>query len=71
MIFFWFYISLFCAVYHNTQIQLITNTLISYATSNIYPFIIGIFPAMFRILALKSKGKRPLMYKFSLLLTML
>ena len=71
MIIFWFYISLFCAVYHNTQIQLITNTLISYATSNIYPFIIDIFPAMFRILALKSKGKRPLMYKFSLLLSML
>ena len=71
MIFFWFYISLFCAVYHNTQVQLITDTLISYGTSTLYPFIIGIFPGIFRILSLKSKVKRPLMYKFSQILASL
>ena len=71
MIFFWIYISLFCLVYHNTQIQLITDTLISYGTSNLYPFIIGIFPGIFRILSLKSKVKRPLMYKFSQILASL
>ena len=71
MIFFWFYISSFCAVYHNTQVQLITDTLISYGTSNLYPFIIGIFPGIFRIISLKSKGKSPLMFKFSLILASL
>ena len=71
IIFFWFYISLFCVVYQNTQIQLITDTLISYGTSNLYPFIMGIFPGIFRILSLKSKRKSPLMYKVSQILASL
>ena len=71
MIFFWFYVSSFCAVYHNTQVHLITDTLISYGTSNLYPFIIGIFPGIFRTISLKSKGKRLLMFKFSLILASL
>ena len=35
---FWYYISCFCAVYKNTQIILIKDTLISFALSMIYHF---------------------------------
>ena len=40
LIMFWFYLACFCAVYKNTQIHLIKDTLISFGTSMIYPFFI-------------------------------
>ena len=54
IIIFWFYLSSFCAVYQNTQIFLIINTLISIAISFLYPFIINIIPAFIRKLALSN-----------------
>ena len=51
-----YYISCFCAVYKNTQIYLIKNTLISYCISLIYPFIISLIPCFFRIFAFKGSG---------------
>ena len=61
---FWFYLGCFCAVYRNTQIHLIKDTLISFGTSMIYPFAIYIFPGIFRIPSLKKKDSE-FMYKFS------
>ena len=57
MFFFWYFNSGFCAVYKNTQITLIENTLISFLISMIYPFGINLIPGFFRIPALKSKNK--------------
>ena len=35
---FWYYLSMFCAIYRNTQYHLIKDTLISFSLSLIYPF---------------------------------
>ena len=52
----WYYISCFCAVYKNSQLYLVKNTLISYFISLIYPFIISFIPCFFRISAFKGFG---------------
>ena len=57
MFFFWYFISGFCAVYKNTQLTLIENTLISFLISMIYPFGLNLFPGFFRIPLLKKKKK--------------
>ena len=66
MLFFWYFISCFCAVYKNTQIVLIKDTLISFVLSMVYPFGLNLLPGLFRIPALravkKDKGYR---YKIS------
>ena len=57
LIFFWYYISAFGAVYKNTQIHLIKDTLFSYGISMSYPLIINLLPSLLRLIALKSKKK--------------
>ena len=57
MLFFWYFISCFCAVYKNTQIILIKDTLISFGLSMLYPFGLNLLPGMFRIPALRSEKK--------------
>ena len=65
--FFWYYLACFCAVYRNTQIHLIKDTLITFLTTLIYPFILCLLPGIFRIAALKSKkGDKLFLYKFSI-----
>ena len=54
---FWYYLTCFNAIYQNTKIYLIKNTLISFAISMIYPFIINIIPAILRKLSLKNSNK--------------
>ena len=63
LLFFWYYIACFCAVYKNTQIFLILVMLISYLISLIHPFIFCLIPGIFRIPALKGPGK--CIYKIS------
>ena len=68
MIFFWYFITSFCAVYHNTQIILIKDTLISFAISMLYPFCINLIPGIFRKFALTNpKKNKKCLYKISLL----
>ena len=57
LIFFWYYVSTFCAVYQNTQIILIENTLTCFCLTLIYPFILNLLPGIFRIPALKASNK--------------
>ena len=72
MIFFWYFISCFCAVYKNTQVILITDTLVSFGTSMIYPFILSLIPGLLRIPALRAINKDlNCLYKLSLLLNMI
>ena len=70
LIFFWFYLSCFCKIYQNTQIHLISDTLISFALSLLYPFIINLFSGLLRISSLKSKDKE-IMYKISLFIQLI
>ena len=64
--FFWYFISSFCAVYKNTQMILIKDTLISFGFSMVYPFGLNLFPGMLRIPALRAvKKNKKSLYKFS------
>ena len=66
LLFFWFYLACFCAVYKNTQIHLFKDSLISFGFSLLYPFAIYLLPGIFRIPALRTHEKnKEIMYNFS------
>ena len=72
LLFFWYYISCFCAVYINTQIILFKDTLLCFLLSMTYPFAIYLFPGIFRIPSLISKNKdKKCFYRFSQLLSLI
>jgi len=72
LLFFWYYLSVFSAIYKNTQIHLIKDTIISFCISLIYPLVIYLLPGIFRIPALSDdKVKRICMYKISKILQIL
>jgi surface protein len=58
LIFIWIYIAIFFTIFHNTQLYVIINTLISFGLSLIVPFIVYIFPALIRKSSLKSQGSQ-------------
>ena len=65
-LFFWYFISCFCAVYKNTQVILLKDTGISFGLSMLYPFALCFIPGIFRIPALRAKEKNmKCLYKFS------
>jgi hypothetical protein len=64
LILFWFYLSSFCAVYQNTQIFLIINTLAGLFISFLYPIIINFLPAFLRYFSLSNDNNQYL-YKIS------
>ena len=68
--FFWYYIGCFCAVYKNTQIILIKDTLISFGMSLLYPIFINLLPGILRISALKNQN-REFIYNISKIIQML
>ena len=69
MIFFWYFISCFCAVYKNTQKILIDDTLISFGISMLYPFGLNLLPGLLRIPAIKDpKRDKKMLYKISVLI---
>ena len=71
MVFCWYFITCFCAVYHNTQVILIKDTFISFAISMIYPFGINLLPGIFRISALRDPNKnKKCIYKIGLLVAL-
>ena len=53
LLLFWYYLGCFCAVYKNTQLYIIEDTLLSFLLSLIYPFLLNLIPGIFRIPALK------------------
>ena len=63
LFFFWYYLSCFCAIYKNSQMHLLKDTLISFLLSLIYPFGIYLLTGFFRIFSLKNK--KECMYKIS------
>ena len=63
---------MFCAIYRNTQIHLIKDTLISFGTAFLYPFGLYLLPGIFRIPALSNKrNKRVCLYNMSKLFQMI
>ena len=69
LLFFWYYISMFGVIYKNTQYHLLKDTLISIGLSFLYPFVIYLFPGLFRIPSLSNpKNKRKCLYNFSKLM---
>ena len=71
-LFFWYFIAAFCAVYKNTQMILIKNTLISFGLSMVYPFGLNLLPGIFRIPALRAPKKdKKCLYKVSTLAAMI
>ena len=72
LIFFWYYISIFDAVYINTQYLLLEDTLMGFGVSFISPFFIYLIPGLFRVPALASPQKnRRCLYNFSQLFSLL
>ena len=66
LIIFWYYLSMFGAIYRHTQYHLIKDTAISFGLSLLYPFVIYLIPGIFRIPALsKPKNKREYLYNLS------
>ena len=69
LILFWYYLSCFCAIYKNTQIHLLKDTLISFSLSLLYPLGIYLIPGLFRIPSLKNN--KACMYKVSKIIQLL
>ena len=70
LIFFWYFLAAFCAIYRNTQYILLKDTLTSYGLSLIYPFGIKLIPGIFRIPAIKNK-KRKCCYQLGQLIALI
>ena len=65
LLIFWYYVGCFCAIYKNTQIHLLTDTLISFATSLSYPLGLYLLPGIFRISSLRDEtNKSEYLYNF-------
>ena len=60
----WYTITCFCAVYRNTQSSFIKNSISSFGMGQLYPFVLYLFPAFFRIMSLKC-CESSCLYKFS------
>mgnify|MGYP006873012932 CR=1 FL=1 len=72
MLFFWYFISCFCAVYNNTQIILFKDTLFSFGLSMLYPFGLNLLPGFARIPSLRAENKdKNCLYKFSQILDLI
>ena len=71
MLFFWYFISCFCAVYNNTQTILFKDTLISFFFSMLYPFAINLLPGIFRIPSLTAKKDKKCLYSFSQIIALI
>ena len=65
-IFYWYAVTSFCAVYKNTQIIFIKDSLSSFLGGILYPFPLYLFPTLLRIISLKSEKKNlSCLYKLS------
>ena len=58
LLFFWYFLTSFGAIFHYTQNHCFLNAFISFCFSMIYPFIYCLIPALFRYLALKKNHER-------------
>ena len=72
LLLFCYYLSMFCAIYVNTQIHLLSDTLISFGLSLVYPLVLYLLPGFFRIKALSNrKNKKKYIYFISQIFQMI
>ena len=64
---FFYYLCCFCAVYENTKIHLIKDTLTSFGLQMIYSILLSLLSGLFRSCALKRENKR-ILYQISKIL---
>ena len=64
-LFYWYTITCFCAVYENTQITFIKDSLSSFALGLLYPFALYTFPVGLRLIALRASSKLSCLYFIS------
>ena len=65
LLFYWYLISSFCAVYNNTQIIYMKDFATSFCLGLLYPFIIQLIQTLLRIFSLRKNSQfRKLIYKF-------
>ena len=66
LLFFWYYLASFCAIYQNTQVHLFKDSIISFGLSMMYPLGLYLLPGLFRLPSLKDKkANKETMYKIS------
>ena len=66
----WYYLSIFCCVYSNSQIHLFKSIVVSFIISMFYPIALSIIPTTLRIMSLREKGKKSYgLYNFSKLIS--
>ena len=66
LLFFWYYLAAFGAVYKNTQMYLIKDTICSFVLTMSYPLVINFIPSLLRLIALKGEKKNKVcLYKAS------
>ena len=58
LLFYWYYLALFCAIYVNTQIHLVKDTAISFGLNLLTPFVVNLLPGIFRIPSLSNKNNK-------------
>ena len=71
MLLFWYYISCFCAVFINTQIILIKDSIFSFILSNCYVFGLNLIIGLFRIYSLSKAKDKYISYRLSQILSLL
>ena len=71
LIFLWYYLSSFGAVYTNSQIYPFINTLLSIIISLLYPFFINLIPGFLRIPSLNKNKSSERLYNISKILQIL
>ena len=65
VLFSWYFVSIFGAIYKNNQYHLLKNTLLSFGLSLFYPFYIYLLCGIFRFISLSDpKKKRQCLYNF-------
>ena len=69
LICFWYYVTAFCAVFQNVQVSLLKNTMLTFLLSMVYPFLLNLFPAIFRMYSFYSNQK--CCYNFSRFLALI
>ena len=57
-ILYWYLISIFCAVYKNTQIHFIKDSLVSFSICLLYPFAFYFISSALRVCSIRDKKKR-------------
>ena len=60
----WYYVSAFCAVFKNSQVNYLLNVLACFIICNLWPCVTSLIAPIFRIYSLKKEDAK-CMYKFS------